>query len=129
MLKTTTCRHFNGLINKQCDLGIAYESVAKLSGHEDPPMYRKAYPCIPHGLPLSDEVAASLCCAQASYPTKEEEDADTARVMEVLRLRMEDITNSICPDHKIPITKVQIGRCVYAEPCGCRLYQGRLKKA
>lgn len=35
----------------------------------------------------------------------------------------------VCPHCKQPIEKrEQVGRCVYARPCGCRLYQGKLKK-
>jgi len=31
----------------------------------------------------------------------------------------------ICPICQTPIErKKQVGRCVYAEPCGCRLWQG-----
>jgi len=129
MLKTTTCRHFNGTANKTCDKGIPYESVAQPTDHGVvAPMYALAYPCIPHGLPLGEEVMARLCCTEASYPTKEEEEADEARTLAVIKAHFEDIKNDICPTHKVEITKVQVGKCVYAEPCGCRLYQGKLKK-
>jgi len=129
VLDPTTCRYFTGTANKVCEKGIPYESVAQLSGNEHvAPMYKFAYPCLPHGLPLSGEVQASLCCAQASYPTKEEEEEDRARVMDIIKADFEKIANNICPNHNIVITKVQIKRCVYAEPCGCRLYQGKLKK-
>src|SRR5262245_31561912 len=131
MLKTTTCRHFNGLINDQCELGIEYDSVAVESGHAVPPMYQRAYPCVNFSLPLTEGVLVQLAskCASCSYPTKEEEEADRARVMSKLAESLLKIQSDTCPTHDIPITKKQVGRCVYAEPCGCRLYQGRLKAA
>lgn len=38
------------------------------------------------------------------------------------------IKEDMCPNHKIPITKKQVGKCVYAKECGCRLYQGKLQQ-
>jgi hypothetical protein len=38
-----------------------------------------------------------------------------------------DLANNICPVCETPVEKkIQVGRCVYAEPCGHRLYQGQL---
>jgi hypothetical protein len=38
-----------------------------------------------------------------------------------------DLANDICPVCETPVAKKhQVGRCVYAEPCGHRLYQGQL---
>lgn len=38
------------------------------------------------------------------------------------------VDGSVCCECGGNITKkVQVGRCVYAEPCGHRLYQGRIQ--
>ncbi len=47
----------------------------------------------------------------------------------VLQEFLDNLANNICPHCKTPIAeKRQVGRCVYARPCGHRLYQGKLKK-
>jgi hypothetical protein len=41
----------------------------------------------------------------------------------------DDIARGICPVCGHPMSdKQQIGRCVNALPCGCHLYQGRIKR-
>lgn len=48
-------------------------------------------------------------------------------VAEYIKAFMTNLKNDICPHCGTPITnKRQVGRCVYADPCGCRLYQGNL---
>lgn len=55
-------------------------------------------------------------------PTKEERDT----VIQFLKDLLDD---TICPHCKTVLTgQVQIGRCVYGEPCGCRMYQGKVTK-
>ena len=125
MLKTDTCRYFNGLINERCDCNVLYEEVRVESGISEPPMSRYIYPCVPPRTGASDAAIAERAekCPQCSYPTLEEEDADRKRVEERLLERITKIANGICPNHDRPIEKVRVGRCVYAHPCGCRLYQ------
>ena len=52
---------------------------------------------------------------------------EQAEIAAVLRQWHEDIAAGRCWQCHQPITaKVQVGRCIYAEPCGCRMGQGRL---
>ncbi len=132
MLKTTKCKYFNGLINKKCEFGIEYKDVAVESGIPNmPPIYQHVYPCVAFGLPVEPEVMAQVeqKCAPCVYPSKEEEEADRKRVEERIAEWSHKIASNVCPTHNIPITKKQVGRCIYAEPCGCRLGQGKLKKS
>lgn len=46
----------------------------------------------------------------------------------IVAAALENLVNDICPVHKTKITKTQIGKCVYAVECGCRLYVGKLEK-
>jgi hypothetical protein len=49
----------------------------------------------------------------------------TPEVAEQLRVYLEKLAADICPFCDTPITdQRQVGRCVYALPCNCRLYQG-----
>lgn len=60
--------------------------------------------------------------------TEEEIAQHERETAEVIKAFFENLANDICPHCKTPITnKRQVGRCVYADPCGHRLYQGKLK--
>lgn len=113
------CRHFNGLMNERCKAGVAYEDVRDAT--ERP--YR--WPCLRSNC-YGEPTPAATSCATADYPTEDEARDWEAAAREHTRQHMADIAANICPTHKIAITKRQVGRCVYAEPCGCRLYQGRV---
>jgi wobble nucleotide-excising tRNase len=57
---------------------------------------------------------------------KDLSDDDWQRVTQMLEQALKGQT---CPFCQTAITRrVQRGRCVYAHPCGCRLYQGRVRK-
>lgn len=100
----------------QCRLAIPYKSVAV----RDNGGVGYNYPC------WTDEVKS---CPEAAYPTPEEIEARNANVMQAFAQFQSDLDNDICPHCKTPIQHwQQIGRCVYAEPCGDRLYQGRVPK-
>lgn len=46
---------------------------------------------------------------------------------EAFKQYLRSIQNNVCPHCGSPITnKRQVRRCVYADPCGHRLYQGQL---
>lgn len=130
MIKTTTCRSFTGRAHSPCKAGVDYKTVEIESGIESPPMYRTVIPCLPTWVPVSDEVLTKLRngCPLADFPTQEEEDADSLRLEIAMKDRFEKMANNICPECDQPMTKVQSGRCVYAVPCGHRLYQGKLSK-
>ncbi len=61
--------------------------------------------------------------------TSEQRAADQERQREVAAIfetYWRKLDAGVCPHCDTAIArKRQVGRCVYAEPCGCRLYQGR----
>jgi hypothetical protein len=60
----------------------------------------------------------------SAIPDLSEEDWE--RVAQMVRQLLE---GSTCPFCQMPITaRIQKGRCVYADPCGHRLYQGIIPK-
>ncbi|MFA5937502.1 MAG: hypothetical protein WC822_06530 [Candidatus Paceibacterota bacterium] len=109
------CRHFNGLMNEACDVGVRYEDV------RDTTVAPHRFPC------LKGETLYGGFCVKASFPTPEEVAAEVKEIDDELRQWNENMANNICPHCKKPMHKYQVGRCVYASPCGHRLYQGRLR--
>lgn len=64
------------------------------------------------------------------------DDADFEVLMQDIKAHMQHFTafqkreTDICPNCDKAVTALeQIGRCVYAEPCGCRLWQGTIPEA
>jgi hypothetical protein len=54
---------------------------------------------------------------------------DKEKLLEVLKQTLGLAEDGLCPHCKEPMVKQkQIGRCVFADPCGCRLYQGKVSK-
>lgn len=60
-----TCKHFNGLINNCCDVGVAYNAV-------------KDRTVTPFGVPCLKHRGGNTTCASACYPTREEVEAEDA---------------------------------------------------
>lgn len=119
MTKEFRCRHFTGVIhNKTCNAGIAYDSVRDES---DRP-YK--WPCI--------HPDASTSCA-SFMPYTPEELAEQNRLVENFLENMaafearETEACIQCGKHVDRLDKV--GRCVYARPCNCRLWQGAVPDA
>lgn len=109
------CRHFNGIQHGRCEAGIEYQSVIARSQPLD-----RRFPC----LRANDEVST---CALVSPKTDEEIDAEVAEIEAVTLAFTDALVNDTCPHCQTKITnKRQVGRCVYADPCGHRLYQGQL---
>lgn len=121
-----TCKHFNGLRNEACDLDIEYKTVTDYpeSRANEAPFFQKTVACFGF-----DDAECSITCSKREFYTPEEIEAKAAASLERLRQYSEDYKNDICPNHKIPMVKKQIGRCIYADPCGCRLGQGKLPKS
>lgn len=115
------CKHFNGLMHDRCKAGVAYDDVRDVSQRPC------RFPCLTSDC-YGEPTPAATTCAFADHPTEAEAREWEAMVREHSRRQWADIQANICPTHKQPITKRQVGRCVYAEPCGCRLYQGTLTK-
>lgn len=105
------CIHFTGLSRGRCRVGVEYRSV------ETPGRWPVAVPC------LRDR-SSEIVCERAHFPTEEEAKAHEAEVDAMIQAYLDKLARDICPYCDQPITKRQIGCCVYAEPCGHRLYQG-----
>jgi len=115
---TDWCRHYHG-VGKTCEAGVDPQSV-RVDVRKTPSGRSVLYPCFE-----TDRVAHA--CPQCSYLTPEErqaqKDASAAAFMKYLT----DLANNICPFCGAVVAKrVQVGRCVYAEPCNHRLYQGKV---
>jgi hypothetical protein len=104
------CRHFNGVQNETCRIGIAYRDVRAAD---------KKLPC------LKNEGCSHLC-PSASFRTPEEVALQAEQEREAAKLFLQELAEGkTCPHcHKLIERRAQVGRCVYALPCGCRLYQG-----
>lgn len=117
------CEHFNGLINDVCRAGVTYTDV------RDESQRPYAFPCL-RGETFSDEArpAATTTCEKAAFLTDEEAQARAEETYARARARVEREAAGFCGscDQRVE-RKRQVGRCIYNEPCGCRLGQGRLK--
>ena len=116
--KASSCRHFNGIQNETCAIGVVYkELLARFAGEA-------TLPCIPKltgARPIAE-------CAGFRYPTEAELDADEKASAEALTIYLTALEKGLCPHCGEPYQPArQVGRCVYGI-CGCRLYQGRLPK-
>ena len=111
------CRHYSGLMNDACDAGVNYDDVR---GNETG---LAAYPC------FKDSNCAERC-ASALFLSEQEVAEEVTRInSHAARFLTEMAEGRFCPHCHAPITRrVQVGRCVYAEPCQHRLFQGRLPK-
>lgn len=108
---TEKCRHYNGLMNARCDAGVVYETLRD----RGKPL-RESLPCWIEGI--------ALPCADRSFPTEEEAKAQEAESAAFVKEYFASIADGHCPICHKPISMEQVGRCVYAKPCGHRLYQG-----
>lgn len=119
MLRQGVCRHFTGIVSKVCEAGIPY---AQFHG--------QVYPCF---RPQPTDAREQAMCAQHSLPSAEEAAADEARIDAEVRAYLAAYeahqSRGECGICGTSMTaKVQVGRCVYVEPCGCRLGQGQRMK-
>lgn len=113
------CRHFTGIQNDTCEAGIKYVDVRIV-----PPKGMYQWPCI-------NSEHRAVCPHFAPY-TQEEIDQREREVTEAVeRLnafgRRETENCPHCGQHVARLQ--QIGRCVYAQPCGCRIWQGQVPEA
>ncbi len=112
------CEHFNGLINAVCRAGVTYTDV------RDESTRPYAFPC------LVSEVhqPATTTCERAKFLTDDEAKAREAEIRGHAEARAERERAGFCGQCGAKVErKAQVGRCIYNEPCGCRLGQGRLK--
>lgn len=108
------CSHFNGLLNDCCELGIAYETV------RDPESGQ---------LPCFKDKGCTERCLCAVFPTEAEVAAKVEQTRASIAAYFTDLATGRCPACQQTVTKQkQVGRCVYAVPCGHRLFQGSVGK-
>lgn len=110
------CEHFNGLMNKVCKAGVAYDDVKDTSTR-------------PYGIPcLREHITELTNCEQQKFLTDEEAQAQEAEIRARAQARVDREQAGFCGQCGAKVgKKVQVGRCIYNDPCGCRLGQGRLK--
>ncbi len=112
------CEYFNGVQHEVCEQGINYMDVRQIS---EPPGLPAEFPC-------TSSNGTEVKCPLAQFPSEAEAQAKEAETQRMIRGFFENLQNDICPHCRTAIeARRQGGRCVYAEPCGCRLYQGKLK--
>lgn len=110
------CVHFTGIQNEACKVGIAYTDV------RDSNVSPYAWPCI-------QDSNAATTCDQCRYPTDDEADEHERNVSAKINEWLGKLESNICPDCNAAVERErQVGRCVYAEPCGHRLFQGKARK-
>jgi len=109
------CRYFNGIGSEFCEAGVRISDVISFS-HRRPSMH----PCF-------KENNISFFCTKCSFYTEEEVQQEVRKINALFDRTVQDIQNDICPTCRLKIAlKRQVGRCVYADPCGHRLYQGHV---
>lgn len=110
------CEHFNGLINDVCRAGVRYEDVRDTSVSP----YR--FPCL-----TREDRYEPGGCDRAKFLSDEEAKAREAEIRARLQARIDREKAGMCGQCGAKVErKAQVGPCIYNEPCGCRLGQGRL---
>jgi len=110
------CRFFNGIHHNHCEAGIAYAQF--LGKNYD------MFPC--HPKPNGRLTGA---CSHFEFQTMEEIEQHDKETAQAIAEFFTSLADNKCPHCGAKIErKKQVGRCVYSESCGHRLYQGKLKK-
>jgi hypothetical protein len=123
--RVNTCVHHNGYFHKVCNAGVEYKTVGETIdlGSDGRPFVAA---CMKDYEWAGHKLDCRFTCDKAQFLTPEQAEADIAKLDAAVAEHIEKIAGNICPTHNIAIKKKQVGKCVYAEPCGCRLYQGTL---
>ena len=109
-----TCIHFTGIQNVICKADIRYDRVMVCSETQNGKL-----PC------FLDHKTDN--CAARSFYTKEQVEDQIKKINLIFNQVKKELEEGICPTCKQKISKhKQVGRCVYAEPCTHRLYQGKM---
>lgn len=105
------CRHFNGIQNETCEAEIAYLQFL----NENYPQF----PCI-----ARPDGTFSGACPAFAWKSENEIASKEKAIREAVEKHIQMLADNLCPECGSPIEhKRQVGRCVYAAPCGHRLYQ------
>jgi hypothetical protein len=115
-----SCRHFTGLQNTFCKQGIKYDDVLQA----ERTFVEGRWPC------LTSDI--SHVCPYFEEHTAE----DLQRIEDAVKEALESIVDfqlrrtEACPQCGKYVESVEkIRRCIYARPCGCRLWQGTIPEA
>lgn len=117
------CKHFTGIQHDTCKAGVNY--LGLVGG------VRTGIGCkIPctgdKGCAHAPDIAV-VPCALREFPTPEEVEAEEAEIREALAQALSEMAEGICTTCHTKIKHYdQVGRCVYARPCGHRQYQGKV---
>lgn len=110
------CKYFHGVQHEACDKGIKYIDVRQ----SEPPGLPAEFPCLTAN-------GTKIKCPLAEFPSEVEAMAQEAEIQAVIKGFFDDLKKGVCPRCQKPIErKQQVGQCVYAQPCGHRLYQGKV---
>lgn len=114
--RSTWCRHYRGHaphVSKTCAAGIAYDSMAH------------PHPCVNWGAQPGQPNTWGQCKHFSEY-TRDELDEEERQAAEAWAAYVTALNDGLCPHCGASVAKRrQVGRCVYASPCGHRLYQGK----
>lgn len=113
------CIHFTGVQNDVCEAGVKYQSVKNPEGGLE-----TRFPCV--------NPAVKGLCSSHELHTAEEIAAHEKSIADFIAKlgAFESRSSEDCPHCGQHVTGLkQVGRCVYARPCGCRLWQGRIPAA
>ena len=106
------CRHFNGIQHDTCEAGVSYKQYL----YENFPNF----PCHPRV-----DGTESKVCPTFAYSSETEIDAEEKEMYAAAAASLKAMFSGKCPECGAKVEhKRQVGRCVYADPCGHRLYQG-----
>lgn len=111
-----SCRHFNGLIHDACKVGISYMSIYQTVNG------KREWPCLGK---------CGGCDKFENWTEQElqEQEAEIAAFLNNLT-SFEQRRSEDCPHCGKHVDSLQqVGRCVYASPCNCRVWQGKVPKA
>lgn len=118
------CRHYRALANhKTCKIGVDMEAIraeikADGKGWDDFPCWHAS--------------KEHEYCARCEPPTQEEIEQEQKEIdafVEKLNALSDGSSRNCIHCGAIVTSMRKVGRCVYAEPCGCRLWQGDVPPA
>lgn len=110
----TRCVHFTGVQHETCKAGVCYRDIPR---EKNPKAGIIGIPCINPNLNT---------CDKRQFPTDEEARAEAKEMDEAIEKFLGRLKDGLCPHCGKNVEKrVQVGPCVYAEPCGHRIGQGK----
>lgn len=125
-----SCRHYNGLFDASnpWDEGSMHTGRKRRAGVE----YRTfGLKPMSNDWPCTNPKMANGCPAHESY-TQEEIDQRNKEIADILNsiTAFDRRETENCPHCGQHVTSLrQVGRCVYASPCNCRVWQGKVPEA